>query len=378
MSHYSYPSFIPILILILTVGVAPLPVLAVAPTLSLANTSGDVVQITVQGDPNAGVALSYNLGSPSGALTTSLGKTNANGTFSGTISSSAYAVNPGSQVYVTVNGQQSPQQTWPYGSSSGSATAAATSAAMQVTGITFSISNPTIIAGQSVGVVVSGGSGNYFVSNNPSPNIAETAIAGNTLTLRGKGAGSSFVTVCATSGGCNTIFFTGVNAPAGTVAPAAAVAPTVPATTATTAAPIPTQPAQIAAAAVSNSEVLAEIRTMQNRLAQILSEIQAMQNTLLQLAAKLAANTPVPSAATPAAPSASKHQFLVSLYVGSEGADVIALQERLTAEGFYSGAVTGYYGSFTKGAVMRYQTARGLTPSGVLDVSTRTMLNAGL
>lgn len=87
---------------------------AATPTLSLAVTSGDSVQINVIGDSNFPVVFYYNVGSSSGTNTTTLGSTNSSGVFSTTISTGAYAINSSYPVYVVVDGQQSATQTWPY------------------------------------------------------------------------------------------------------------------------------------------------------------------------------------------------------------------------------------------------------------------------
>ena len=84
------------------------PTHAMVPTLSLSGTSGsDSVQVNVTGDPNAGVILHYNIGGAGGELVVSLGKTDANGSFSTTISASGYAINTSNSAYVVVNGVQS-------------------------------------------------------------------------------------------------------------------------------------------------------------------------------------------------------------------------------------------------------------------------------
>jgi len=58
--------------------------------------------------------------------------------------------------------------------------------------------------------------------------------------------------------------------------------------------------------------------------------------------------------------------------------DVTALQQRLKADGIYSGPVTGYFGSQTKAAVETYQKKHGLTPLGVIGPGTRDLLNKGI
>ncbi len=76
--------------------------------------------------------------------------------------------------------------------------------------------------------------------------------------------------------------------------------------------------------------------------------------------------------------SAEGYMFNTNLKFGARGADVTALQDRLTAEGFYTyGVSTGYFGMVTKKAVQDYQFAKNITPrSGFVGPLTRAMLNA--
>jgi hypothetical protein len=76
---------------------------------------------------------------------------------------------------------------------------------------------------------------------------------------------------------------------------------------------------------------------------------------------------------------AATYNFTTDLTIGSRGADVDALQQVLIDEGFLAiEAPTGYFGALTKAAVVKYQTAHGITPqSGYVGPKTRTVLNAG-
>ncbi|OGG60429.1 hypothetical protein A3C86_02955 [Candidatus Kaiserbacteria bacterium RIFCSPHIGHO2_02_FULL_49_16] len=60
---------------------------------------------------------------------------------------------------------------------------------------------------------------------------------------------------------------------------------------------------------------------------------------------------------------------------GDSGKDVLALQKRLSALGFFSGSATGYFGNVTKAAVKKFQTARNIQPVGYVGPSTRAALN---
>jgi L,D-peptidoglycan transpeptidase YkuD (ErfK/YbiS/YcfS/YnhG family) len=58
------------------------------------------------------------------------------------------------------------------------------------------------------------------------------------------------------------------------------------------------------------------------------------------------------------------------LRVGSTGDPVRCLQSRLNALGYDAGPVDGWFGSMTRGAVVRYQRAKGLTVDGVVGPET--------
>ncbi|MBC7766770.1 peptidoglycan-binding protein [Arenimonas sp.] len=76
--------------------------------------------------------------------------------------------------------------------------------------------------------------------------------------------------------------------------------------------------------------------------------------------------------------SAEGYQFNRNLMIGSRGADVTALQDFLTATGYYThGVSTGYFGGITKAAVKAYQRAKGISPvSGFFGPLTRASVNA--
>jgi L,D-peptidoglycan transpeptidase YkuD (ErfK/YbiS/YcfS/YnhG family) len=62
------------------------------------------------------------------------------------------------------------------------------------------------------------------------------------------------------------------------------------------------------------------------------------------------------------------------LRVGSTGDPVRCLQSRLNALGYDAGPVDGWFGSMTRGAVVRYQRAKGLTVDGVVGPATARAL----
>ena len=67
----------------------------------------------------------------------------------------------------------------------------------------------------------------------------------------------------------------------------------------------------------------------------------------------------------------------VTLKRGNSSSQVTSLQKKLQAAGYFDGPLTGYYGSLTQAAVMKFQKAHGLTPNGIADLETLNALESG-
>ena len=81
------------------------------------------------------------------------------------------------------------------------------------------------------------------------------------------------------------------------------------------------------------------------------------------------------SASSSSASSAATYHFTQFLSAGMSGAEVTALQQRLTALGVYTGPVTGYFGTLTAAAVAALQKAHGVAAVGYVGPATRALLN---
>lgn len=77
-------------------------------------------------------------------------------------------------------------------------------------------------------------------------------------------------------------------------------------------------------------------------------------------------------------PTVSYASIDKSLKYGSQGLDVIELQEFLISKGFLSGQITGNFFSLTKNAVVAYQTSVGLPATGFVGSLTREKINSEL
>jgi murein L,D-transpeptidase YcbB/YkuD len=105
------------------------------------------------------------------------------------------------------------------------------------------------------------------------------------------------------------------------------------------------------------------IGDLQSQIMQLQSQISTIQGASSSTASSNA-NLPIYS-----------YKFNNSLKVGSKGADVTALQQRLTADGFYSGPTSGSFGPLTEAAVKKYQAQHGIDQLGNVGPATRASLN---
>ncbi len=220
--------------------------------------------------------------------------------------------------------------------------------------VMFGVVNPALTIGQSFNLSLSGGS-SYYVSSNANSAIAQASVNGNSLVLYGESAGSDAITVCASGSGCNTLYAT----VSGTLVPTASPA--------------------------SASSLLSAIQSIQNQLSQIVTQVQSMANTLSRLAASMGTRAPAlnnlnanpTTTATTSTSASPAYTFTEFLNIGSQDAEVTALQEKLSSRGFYSGTITGFYGPLTESAVKAYQTAHGIEATGYVGPNTRMALNIG-
>lgn len=79
-----------------------------------------------------------------------------------------------------------------------------------------------------------------------------------------------------------------------------------------------------------------------------------------------------------AAAGGSTSSSTTGLKVGSTGDKVIALQQDLTALGYYYGDISGHYGSLTQAAVKKFQKAKGIGQDGIAGTTTLNAISKAL
>lgn len=181
---------------------------AATPSLSLSTTSdGDYVQLSVtSGDADSSVLFYYHK-SAGGLQVRYLGKTNASGNYTNTISTSDYDIIANDLVYVVVNNKQSASVAWPYVSNNGGAVT------LNKTGLVLTVGGSETLTVSNVGTNV------LYLLNNSNPQIANVNISGSQITIKGNTYGQTVMTVCAlgTTSNCASAYVTVQNSGAKTL-----------------------------------------------------------------------------------------------------------------------------------------------------------------
>lgn len=422
---------------------------AYAATPALTVTGGsDSNTVTVQvtgGEINAPVVLyHYSSANPGNVQSRSLGSTNINGTFSGTVSTADLGLTSNSTAYVQVGGYQSNSVSWPFTNVSGSGS------------VMFSQSSPTIGLGQNGTITLSGGNGSYYIASNSNTGGVTPSISGNTLTLYGSATGQASIVVCATGGGCGTIMTTVNNtgttgAPSlsqsslmvnqgsqGSITLSGGSAPytiSIPSgsgvsttligntlyvngnATGTTMVNVCSQNGGACTPLSVNVQAQGQMNTNTGGQMSFTLPLTVGQPTQLMLSggsgsyylqspmsspalASISGNTlmlngsavgsgtvtvcqtggssclPISFSVQPALTgTGGGYLFDTDLMIGMTSQDVMELQTRLKAEGYFTATPTGYFGPLTATAVRAYQSAHGISATGYVGALTRAELN---
>jgi hypothetical protein len=105
------------------------------------------------------------------------------------------------------------------------------------------------------------------------------------------------------------------------------------------------------------------------------AEIQSLESQLAALQSQVNSGTTTGTTTATAGTMPAQYTFTEFLDVGSQDAEVTALQQWLTYDGVYSGPITGFYGTLTQTAVEKFQSAHGIDVKGYVGPSTRAALN---
>ena len=191
-------------------------------------------------------------------------------------------------------------------------------------GISLSQTSLTLLTGQTLSIVISGGTAPYNVIN-PSTNVAQTSLNGNILTIYGASVGSESLNVCSSEGGCVSL-----------------------------------------SVLVNGSGASAQTTATTTTLPQGCASTAGYSSITGQSCATVA-TTPATTAPT--------YVFPRYLGYGDTGDDVLQLQKLLTGLGFLSITPNSRYGPATTAAVKEFQQAHGIRQTGNVGPSTLTALN---
>jgi hypothetical protein len=256
---------------------------------------------------------------------------------------------------------------------------AVNSSSSSISNPVFSQNNLSLTLGQSQSVTVSG-NGGYYVSGNTSSSVASATINGTVITVNSLSIGNTNISICQNGGLCSILYVTVLSSASTT-------------TTTNTATSFLTFSKSNPSMSVGQGSVVTisggsgytvaynsnsgVVQTGITGSSLILSGVKkgcavvvvcSSNNTCGALLVSVGITT---SSST----TTTGHKFTFNLTYGDSGNDVTALQQRLEAEGYYSGPITGYYGSLTTAAVRNYQKAKGISQTGTMGPQTMSALN---
>lgn len=111
---------------------------------------------------------------------------------------------------------------------------------------------------------------------------------------------------------------------------------------------------------------------IQAQIQSLLRQVAALQEQLRQLQGGGQSTPPTPPTHT----SSNCPSLYRALGLGATGEDVRQLQQFLIANGYLQVSASGYFGYATQSAVIRFQSAVGLSPVGIVGPMTRTAIQS--
>lgn len=252
------------------------------------------------------------------------------------------------------------------------------------TSLTLSHGSITLAPSQTSNISISG-IGGYYISGNSNTSVASAAISGNNISVTAISAGVADITVCQSNSQCAVLYVTVSQSSQNTSGSSISVSEVISVgqginlmiSGGSTPYTLSSNPRTIFTSNISNGSVLTLVGVSSG-----ISSINVCSTGGGCATINVIVVNPSSSSVASATPSvsANSYKFNNLLKIGSSGADVTALQKRLTSEGVYAGPISGYYGSLTKAAVENYQENNRIANSGTIGYGevgphTRASLN---
>jgi len=250
--------------------------------------------------------------------------------------------------------------------------------------------------GQTGNITISGGSMPYNILSNAN-NIVQPNLNGNVLSLYGLSTGTSLMNVCSASGNCATLSVnvnvtnTTSTLPAGCSSTAGYSLTTgqLCSTISTSATTLPTGCLSATGYSQTTGQLCSSIPAVAVAIPTdctgTLYSISTGQACPASTVNTTPVVTPTPAVITPTVPTPTPEvttstastvfKFTKTLNLGSKGAEVSKLQQKLKTLGFYTGKIDGGFGVATEKAVKAFQKAHKLTQVGSVGPLTRALLN---
>ena len=293
--------------------------------------------------------------------------------------------------------------------------------------VTFSQSPAYVIAGQSSQNISIYGPGTYYGLTNTNKDTVSASINGTNLVLQGLTVGQATISVCADGYLCGSLTVNSLSSGSAVPTQAVILAPVISGFD---------QPPQLSSLTISSNNsgglffgpkstisinfgTNASVTNVQVKIAGVQTLVTQGSNGLYYVSYRPTGNESMPlsaiasftdlsgrvgqsyfwignSATLPTekmgtqtasvlqtssnSKSATFTQYLYSgmTALNATNNEVKALQGRLKSDGFFTGSVTGYFGSQTKSALEAYQKKNGLNAIGVVGPATRALLNKGI
>ena len=241
----------------------------------------------------------------------------------------------------------------------------------------FSQNNLSLTLGQSQSVTVSG-NGGYYVSGNTSSSVASATINGTVITVNSLSIGNTNISICQNGGLCSILYVTVLSSASTTTTTATSFltfSNSNPSMSVGQGSVVTISGGSGYTVAYNSNSGVAQTGITGSSL--IISGIKKGCAVIVVCSSNntcgaLLVSVGITNSTTT---TTAGHKFTSNLTYGDSGSEVTALQQKLEAEGYYSGPITGYYGYLTTAAVRSYQKAKGISQTGTMGPLTMSALN---